>query len=75
VTPAQWQMARRIPGILAGQVGLTDQMLAEHLNVTATELRPVVGMLISQRRIDSCWTGIESYLVLPAKPNSLERVA
>jgi hypothetical protein len=52
VTGAQWRLSRRVLEALADEGGLTSQMLAERLGVTAAELRLVVGMLIGRGRVE-----------------------
>ena len=69
MTPAQWQMVPRIIGALTTETALTERQLAARLRVSAIELKPVLGMLIGRRRVERCWTGTDSYLVLaPAPP-------
>lgn len=64
MTPAQWRLSRRALEVVAGQVGLTDLMLAERLGVTLAELRPVLGMLLGRGKIERAG----DYLVLgPAR--------
>jgi len=71
MTPAQWRLGRQIEGILAREIGLTDAALASHLKVTMAELRPVVGVLYRQRRVDLCW----GYVVLSSRATAPERAA
>jgi len=61
VTGAQWQLTRRVVAILERDIGRTDADLAAMLGTTTLELRPVVGALYRQHRVDRCW----SYVVLP----------
>jgi hypothetical protein len=60
VTPAQWRLSRRVTAMLTAGSGMTDEALAERLNVTRAELRPVVGMLLGRGRVERC----RDYLVL-----------
>lgn len=62
----QWQLARRVPGLLEAELGLTDRQLAERLGVTMAELRAPIAVLIRQGLVDRCWTGTESHVVAPA---------
>ncbi len=71
MTPAQWQAARRVVAILESDIGRTDHDLAAMLGITVAELRPIVGALYGQRRIDRCW----SYCVLPVRPMGQEAKA
>jgi hypothetical protein len=67
MTPAQWRLSRRVLETVADQLALTEQQLAGRLGASATDVHRVAGMLIGQRQLETCWTGIESYLVLPLR--------
>jgi hypothetical protein len=68
VTPAQWRLANRILQILAIEVGRTDSQLADRLGVEVADLRPIVGVLYRQRKLDRCW----DYVVIAPRPAGQE---
>ena len=55
MTPAQRHLASRVVGVLRRDVGRRDIELAERLDVTLAELRPVLAALYRRRRVDACW--------------------
>jgi transcription initiation factor IIE alpha subunit len=52
VNARQWQQRRQVLALLADQIGMTDAAIAAELGVTIAELRPVLGALYGQHRID-----------------------
>lgn len=67
MTPAQWRLARRIPEVLVGELGLSEQQLADRLGASRPDIHAAVGMLVGRRKIDRAG----EYLV----PANLERPA
>jgi hypothetical protein len=54
VTPRGWRLARQVLAALGTEVGMTDQALAAQLDVSVTELKPVLGMLLGRGQVESC---------------------
>lgn len=48
----QLQQGRKVLRLLATSVAMTDQVIAAELGITLAELRPVLGGLYGQHRID-----------------------
>lgn len=49
-----WALLRRIQSLLAGDDGLADTEIAEHLGVPLADVRQAARILYRQRRIDMC---------------------
>jgi transcription initiation factor IIE alpha subunit len=64
MTPQQWRLGRQTLAMLETDIGRTDADLAAMLGITLAELRPIIGVLYRQRKIDRCW----DYVVLPSRP-------
>ena len=65
VTLGPWQLISKIVALLRTEVGLVDDDLAARLNVPAKDIRKAIAIGYNQGRLDRCWTGRESYVVLP----------
>jgi transcription initiation factor IIE alpha subunit len=63
-----WRLVDAIPDALRPEVGLTDDQLANRFKAAAADVRRAVAILYRQDNVDRCWTGTESYVVLPAAP-------
>ena len=48
----QWRQGRRVVDLLTERIGMTDAAIAAELDITLAELRPVLGALYGQHRID-----------------------
>jgi hypothetical protein len=68
VNARQWQLARRAVDEVSTAGALTDRMLAERLDVTVTELRPVIGMLLGRGKLERC---VGYLVIVPQAPGAV----
>lgn len=75
VTLGPWQMVNKIVALLRTEVGLVDEDLAVRLNAPIKEVRKAIAIGYNKGRLDRCWTGSESYVVLPVVSATAEASA
>lgn len=71
MTPRQWQQGRQVVNLLGDRIGMTDRAIAAELGITQAELRPILGALYGQHRVDFG----AGYAFLPAPVSGQEATA
>jgi hypothetical protein len=75
VTLGPWQLISKIVALLRTEIGLVDDDLAGRLSVPVKDIRRAVAIGYNQGKLDRCWTGTESYVVLPSAPAAQQAVS
>jgi transcription initiation factor IIE alpha subunit len=70
VNTRQLQQGRKVLRLLLANVGMTDAAIAAELGITLAELKPVLGALYGQHRIDFA----AGYAFLPATATAAQEV-